>query len=107
MTLNIAVLGLGVMGSFHTELLSTVIRGARITVVNDFVPAKAEEVAARVGARVAIAPARGDPHLQPHRIGEDLRPRRETPDRQQPGGGMQCELFHGAAFIPLRRAGGP
>ena len=56
MTLNIAVLGLGLMGSFHTELLSTAVRGARITVVNDFVAAKAEEVAARIGARVVADP---------------------------------------------------
>ena len=50
--LRIAVLGLGVMGAFHVEALTTRVKGATVTVVNDFVAAKAEEVAARIGARV-------------------------------------------------------
>jgi myo-inositol 2-dehydrogenase / D-chiro-inositol 1-dehydrogenase len=54
--LRIAVLGLGMMGSFHLEALSTRIRGARVVVVNDFVPEKAQELADRVGARVVDDP---------------------------------------------------
>ncbi|BAK35840.1 myo-inositol 2-dehydrogenase [Microlunatus phosphovorus NM-1] len=54
--LRVAVLGLGLMGSFHTELLTSRIRGVQVTVVNDFVQAKAEEVAARIGARVVADP---------------------------------------------------
>lgn len=54
--LRVAVLGLGMMGAFHTELLTSSIRGVTVRVVNDFVPAKAEEVAARIGARVVIDP---------------------------------------------------
>lgn len=54
--LRVAVLGLGMMGAFHTELLTSRIRGVRVTVVNDFVRAKAEEVATRIGARVVADP---------------------------------------------------
>ena len=54
--LRVAVLGLGLMGSFHVDLLSSRIRGVQVTVVNDFVQAKAEEVAARIGARVVADP---------------------------------------------------
>ena len=63
--LRVAVLGLGLMGSFHVEVLTSRIRGVRITVVNDFVQAKAEEVAARIGARVVADPiaAINDPEV--------------------------------------------
>ena len=54
--LRVAILGLGLMGSFHTELLTSRIRGVQVTVVNDFVQAKAEEVADRIGARVVADP---------------------------------------------------
>ena len=54
--LRIAILGVGQMGAFHADALSTRIRGARISVVSDFFAAKAEEVAARVGARVVTDP---------------------------------------------------
>lgn len=54
--LRIAVLGVGMMGAFHADALSSRIRGARVTVVSDFFAEKAAEVAARVGARVE-----GDP----------------------------------------------
>jgi myo-inositol 2-dehydrogenase/D-chiro-inositol 1-dehydrogenase len=50
--LRIAVLGVGMMGAFHVEALSKRVRGARVTVVNDYFPAKAAEVAGSVGARV-------------------------------------------------------
>lgn len=63
--LRVAILGLGLMGSFHTELLTSRIRGVQVTVVNDFVQAKAEEVAARIGARVVADPidAISDPEV--------------------------------------------
>ena len=54
--LRIAVLGVGMMGAFHVDALSKRIRGARVTVVNDFFLEKATEVAAGIGARVSIDP---------------------------------------------------
>jgi myo-inositol 2-dehydrogenase/D-chiro-inositol 1-dehydrogenase len=54
--LRIAVLGVGMMGAFHADALSSRIRGARVTVVSDFFADKAAEVAARVGARVEADP---------------------------------------------------
>ena len=50
--LKVAVLGVGMMGAFHVDALSTRVRGARVTVVNDFLADKAAEVASKVGARV-------------------------------------------------------
>ena len=35
--LRVAVLGLGMMGAFHVDVLSTTVKGVTITVVNDFV----------------------------------------------------------------------
>ena len=49
--LKIAVLGVGMMGAFHVDALSKRVRGARVTVVNDFLADKAAEVAGSVGAR--------------------------------------------------------
>jgi myo-inositol 2-dehydrogenase/D-chiro-inositol 1-dehydrogenase len=54
--LRIAVLGLGMMGAFHLEALTSRVRGARVTVVSDVVAEKAEELAARVGSRVVSDP---------------------------------------------------
>jgi myo-inositol 2-dehydrogenase/D-chiro-inositol 1-dehydrogenase len=54
--LRIAVLGVGMMGAFHAEALSSRIRGAQVTVVSDFFAEKAAEVAERVGARVESDP---------------------------------------------------
>src|SRR6201991_2575474 len=55
--LRIAVLGVGVMGAAHVPRLTTRISGARVTVVNDYMPEKAAEVAGAVpGARVANDP---------------------------------------------------
>ena len=54
--LRIAVLGVGMMGAFHADALSSRIRGARVTVVSDFFADKAAEVAARTGARVEADP---------------------------------------------------
>jgi myo-inositol 2-dehydrogenase / D-chiro-inositol 1-dehydrogenase len=54
--LRIAVLGVGMMGAFHADALSSRIRGAQVTVVSDFSAEKAAEVAERVGARVESDP---------------------------------------------------
>lgn len=55
--LRIAVLGVGVMGADHVARITSRISGARVAVVNDYLPEKAAEIAAAVpGAKVA-----GDP----------------------------------------------
>src|ERR1700712_3650420 len=55
--LRIAVLGVGLMGSYHAATLTAGIKGARVTVINDFSAARAEEVAATIpGARVVADP---------------------------------------------------
>jgi myo-inositol 2-dehydrogenase / D-chiro-inositol 1-dehydrogenase len=55
--LRIAVLGVGVMGADHVARITGRISGARVSVVNDYLPEKAAEVAAAVpGARVANDP---------------------------------------------------
>ena len=63
--LQIAVLGVGMMGAFHVETLSTRVRGARVSVVSDYFPDKASEVATQVGARVVLDPiaAINDPEV--------------------------------------------
>jgi myo-inositol 2-dehydrogenase/D-chiro-inositol 1-dehydrogenase len=54
--LRVAVLGVGLMGAFHVDALSQRIRGVTVTVINDYLPAKAAEVAGSVGARVVDDP---------------------------------------------------
>jgi myo-inositol 2-dehydrogenase/D-chiro-inositol 1-dehydrogenase len=55
--LRIAVLGIGMMGADHVARITGRISGAQVTVVNDYLPEKAAEVAAAVpGARVANDP---------------------------------------------------
>jgi myo-inositol 2-dehydrogenase/D-chiro-inositol 1-dehydrogenase len=55
--LRIAVLGVGMMGADHVARITSRISGARVAVVNDYLPEKAAEIAAAVpGAKVA-----GDP----------------------------------------------
>jgi myo-inositol 2-dehydrogenase/D-chiro-inositol 1-dehydrogenase len=54
--LRIAVLGVGMMGAFHADALSKRVRGAKVTVVNDFLADKAAEVADAVGARAEADP---------------------------------------------------
>ena len=54
--LRVAVLGVGMMGAFHVDALSKRVRGAKVTVVNDFLADKAAEVAGAVGARVEADP---------------------------------------------------
>ena len=55
--LRIAVLGVGVMGADHVARITSRISGARVSVVNDYLAEKAEQIAASVpGSRVV-----GDP----------------------------------------------
>jgi myo-inositol 2-dehydrogenase / D-chiro-inositol 1-dehydrogenase len=55
--LRIAVLGVGVMGADHVARITSKISGARVAVVNDYLPEKAAEVAAAVpGSRAAADP---------------------------------------------------
>src|SRR3954452_813955 len=54
--LKVAVLGVGMMGSFHVDALSKRVRGATVTVVNDYLADKAAEVGEQVGARVEDDP---------------------------------------------------
>ncbi len=55
--LRIAVLGVGLMGSYHARTLTERIKGARVTVVNDFSAERARDVAAGLGtARVIEDP---------------------------------------------------
>jgi myo-inositol 2-dehydrogenase / D-chiro-inositol 1-dehydrogenase len=55
--LRIAVLGVGMMGADHVARITSRISGARVAVVNDYLPEKAAEVAAAVpGARVTNDP---------------------------------------------------
>ena len=65
LVLRIAVLGVGMMGAFHVEALSRRVRGAQVTVVNDYFAEKAEELADSVGARVVADPiaAINDPEV--------------------------------------------
>ncbi len=55
--LRIAVLGVGMMGADHVARITSRISGARVTVVNDYLTEKAEQIAGSVpGARVAADP---------------------------------------------------
>ncbi|QRI76074.1 MULTISPECIES: Gfo/Idh/MocA family protein [Rhodococcus] len=55
--LRIAVLGVGMMGADHVARITDRISGARVTVINDYLTEKAEQVAATVpGARVVADP---------------------------------------------------
>jgi myo-inositol 2-dehydrogenase / D-chiro-inositol 1-dehydrogenase len=55
--LRVAVLGVGMMGAYHAASLTDRVKGVSVTVVNDFSPQRAEEVALTIpGARVV-----GDP----------------------------------------------
>ncbi|MEU7816931.1 Gfo/Idh/MocA family oxidoreductase [Pseudonocardia sp. NPDC049154] len=54
--LRIAVVGVGKMGSFHVDSLTRRVRGARVTVVNDFSHVQAEKVAGPIGARTVADP---------------------------------------------------
>jgi myo-inositol 2-dehydrogenase/D-chiro-inositol 1-dehydrogenase len=53
--LRVAVLGVGVMGADHVARLTSRITGARVSVVNDYVTEKAEQIAADLPACRAIA----------------------------------------------------
>ncbi len=54
--LRVAVLGVGMMGGFHVRTLSSLVKGATVSVVNDFDAVRAAEVAAAAGARVESDP---------------------------------------------------
>jgi myo-inositol 2-dehydrogenase/D-chiro-inositol 1-dehydrogenase len=55
--LRIAVLGVGMMGADHVARIGSKITGARVSVVNDYVTAKAEQLAATIpGCRAIIDP---------------------------------------------------
>jgi myo-inositol 2-dehydrogenase/D-chiro-inositol 1-dehydrogenase len=54
--LHVAVLGVGMMGAFHVDALTSRVRGGTVTVVSDFFPEKAAEIADRVGAKVVLDP---------------------------------------------------
>ncbi|MFI5511192.1 Gfo/Idh/MocA family protein [Mycobacterium sp. NPDC051804] len=55
--LRVAVLGVGVMGADHVARLSSRISGARVSVVNDYITEKAEQIAANVdGCRAIVDP---------------------------------------------------
>ena len=55
--LRVAVLGVGMMGADHVERITRKVSGARVAVVNDYLPEKAEQAAAAVtGARVVSDP---------------------------------------------------
>ena len=55
--LRIAVLGVGLMGLYHATTLTEKVKGARVTVINDFFVEKATKVAADIpGARVVADP---------------------------------------------------
>jgi myo-inositol 2-dehydrogenase / D-chiro-inositol 1-dehydrogenase len=55
--LRIAVLGVGMMGADHVARITSHISGARVAVINDYLPEKAAEIAASVpGSRVAADP---------------------------------------------------
>ena len=54
--LRIAVLGVGMMGAFHLDALTTRIRGCRVVVISDVDAEKARALAHGVGARVVDDP---------------------------------------------------
>lgn len=55
--LRVAVLGVGLMGSYHVDALSNRVRGARVSVINDFSSDRADAIAAAApGSRVVADP---------------------------------------------------
>ncbi|MDZ4232997.1 MAG: Gfo/Idh/MocA family oxidoreductase [Dietzia sp.] len=55
--LRVAVLGVGVMGADHVTRITSQISGARVTVVNDYVTEKAEQIASQIdGCRAIVDP---------------------------------------------------
>ncbi|CAN3129948.1 Gfo/Idh/MocA family protein [Mycobacterium sp. smrl_JER01] len=53
--LRVAVLGVGVMGADHVARITSRISGARVSVVNDYVAEKAEQIAAGIDGCRAVA----------------------------------------------------
>ncbi len=55
--LRVAVLGVGMMGSYHASTLSTAVKGATVTVINDYSAETAAKVSAGIpGSRVVADP---------------------------------------------------
>ncbi len=55
--MRVAVLGVGVMGADHVTRITSRISGARVTVVNDYVTEKAEQIASQIdGCRAIVDP---------------------------------------------------
>lgn len=55
--LRIAVLGVGVMGADHVARITSRISGARVSVVNDYITEKAEQIASAIdGCRAVVDP---------------------------------------------------
>ena len=80
--LRIAVLGVGMMGAFHVDALSKRVRGARVTVVNDFLADKAAE--SRSAVEHAFSPIRSRPSTIPTWM----------PCSSQPGAAMPNSSMH-------------
>jgi myo-inositol 2-dehydrogenase/D-chiro-inositol 1-dehydrogenase len=78
--LRVAVLGVGMMGAFHVDALSRRVRGARVSVVNDFLADKAAEVAGSIGARAEADPiaAINDPDVDAVPLPAPGRPTRNS-----------------------------
>ncbi len=53
--LRVAVLGVGVMGADHVARITSRISGARVTVVNDFVAERAEQIASEIDGCRAVS----------------------------------------------------
>ena len=81
--LRVALLGVGLMGAFHAEALSTRVRGASVTVISDFDAGRARAAADRVGARVET-----DPIAAIHADDVDA-VLIATPGRRAPGTGLR------------------
>jgi len=54
--LRVAILGVGMMGTFHADALTRRIRGAVVSVVSDFDADRARAVAGQIGARIENDP---------------------------------------------------
>ena len=57
--LRVAVLGVGMMGADHVARITSKIAGARVSVVNDYVTEKAEQLAASIPGCRAICRSAG------------------------------------------------
>ncbi len=65
--MGLGQLGLGRIGAFHAETLAG-LPAVEELVLSDPVPALAEQVAGRLGARIAESPAAVEPHVVAARV---------------------------------------